>query len=236
MSEREQMVMNAFADLTDTLASDYDVGGFLHMLVERCCQVLHVATAGVVVEARDGTLRLAAATSEQMQRLEDAAIEHREGPCLDAYREVGQVSAEDLSAEFGRWPNIAPLAVDMGLVAAHAFPLRLRDDCIGALNLYRAAPGSLRGEDVRIAQAFADVAAIGILHERKVAEAEERADQLQHALDSRIVIEQAKGMLSARAGISPRQAFERIRTHARSRSEKVGDVCRQVIDEGLDPD
>lgn len=235
-SGREQQVTETFIELADTLASDYEIGEFLHTLVERCAEILQVSTAGVVIESRAGTLRLAAATSDEMEALEDAEIDHGEGPCLDAYRRGEAVSAGDLRDELGRWPNIVPLALDMGLLAVHAFPLRLREDRIGALNLYRDSPGAFHADDVRLAQALADVAAIGILQERKVRAAEERADQLQHALDSRVVIEQAKGVLAERAGISPAEAFERLRRHARNRSEKVSDVCRLVIDTGFAPD
>lgn len=237
MLEREQLVVNTFIDLADTLTSDFQMGEFLQMLVERCAGVLDVSTGGVVIESRDGALRLAAATSDDMEALEDAEINHQEGPCLDAYRNVRQVSADDLSAaELGRWPNIAPLAVEMGLVAVHAFPLRWRGDCIGALNLYRKAPGAFEGDDVRLAQAFADVAAIGILQERRVGEAERRSDQLQHALDSRVVIEQAKGLLAGRLSITPEEAFQRLRAHARARNEKIGVICRGVIEDDFVPD
>lgn len=236
MAEREQLVMNTFIDLADTLASDYEVGEFLFMLVERCAEVLEVSTAGVLIESADGTLRLAAATSDQMRTLEDAEIEHREGPCLEAYEREVQVSVDDLAAEYGRWPKIAPLAVDMGLVAVHAFPLALRNDCIGALNLYRKSAGAFEGDDVRLAQAFADVAAIGILQRRKVTAAEDRAVHLQRALDSLVIIEQAKGVLAERADVSPEEAFQRIRRYARSHSTKVREVCDRVIHSELLPE
>lgn len=236
MPEREQMVMDTFIDLADTLSRDYDVADFLHMLVQRCADVLKVSTAGVVIESPDRTLRLAAATSDDMDTLEHAEIDHGQGPCLDAYRRAEQVTADDLTDEFGRWPDIAPLAVDMGLLAVYAFPIRLRDDCIGALNLYRETTDGFKEDDVRLAQAFADVAAIGILQQRTVAAAEERADQLQHALDSRIVIEQAKGMLAERTEVSTEEAFQRIRRYARSHHQKVGDVCQRVISTDFVPD
>lgn len=231
-SRREQQVTETFIELADTLASDYEIGEFLHTLVERCAEILRVSTAGVVIESRAGTLRLAAATSDEMEALEDAEIDHGEGPCLDAHRHGEAVSAGDLRDELGRWPNIVPLALDMGLLAVHAFPLRLRQDRIGALNLYRDSTGAFHADDVRLAQAMADVAAIGILQERKVSAAEERADQLQHALDSRVVIEQAKGVLAERAGISPAEAFERIRRHARSNHMTVRATAQAVVENG----
>ena len=236
MGGRDGLVRETFIELADTLASGFDLGDFLHLLVDRCEEVLDVSTGGVLLESPDGTLRLAAATSEQMEELEHAEISHSEGPCFDAYRHGEQVVADDLLTAFGRWPKVAPLAVDMGLRAAHAFPLRLRDDRIGALNLYRDAPGAFPDDDIRLAQALADVAAIGILSERRIHAAEERAAQLQHALDSRVIIEQAKGVLAERAGISADDAFQRLRMHARRRGERISVVCRLVVETGFVPD
>ncbi|MBW3659048.1 MAG: GAF and ANTAR domain-containing protein [Actinobacteria bacterium] len=228
MARREQLVMDTFVELADTLASDYDIADFLHMLVERCQDILEVTAGGVLVEGPEGRLRLATATSERMQRLEQAELDYEEGPCLDAYRGVTQVLAEDLREHADRWPNMLPHALDQGLLAAFAFPLRLRGDCIGALNLYRDEPGGFEEEDVRLGQAFGDVAAIGILQQRKVADAERRAEQLQHALDSRVVIEQAKGVVSERHGVPLPEAFGLLRGESRNSNRKLRDVCAAV--------
>lgn len=205
MGQHDQLVRDTFVDLADTLVSDYDVGEFLHLLVQRCEDVLSVTTCGVLVEAPEGVLHLAAATSDQMHRLEQAEIDMKDGPCFEAYRRVELVVSQDLREERQRWPEVVDQALDMGLLpgvtpwrsatmplacsitirasrtcwscsarclarvtlrscmAAYAFPLRLRDDCIGALNLYRDEPGAFEDDDVRLAQAFADVATIGIL-------------------------------------------------------------------------
>lgn len=227
---REQLVRDTFVDLADTLAADYDIGELLHMLVERCEMILKADTGGVTLEDSDGALRVAAATSEQMRSLEDAELEFDEGPCLDAYRHVSQVMAEDLRKEDERWPHVAAHAVDQGLLAVVAFPLRLRGDCIGAMNLYREDPGGFDDDDVRLGQAFADVAAIGILQERKVTDSQRRADQLQTALNSRIIIEQAKGTVHERYGVDPEEAFRLLRRQARRSNRKLHDVCRDVID------
>lgn len=236
MAAREQLVLDTFVSLADTLSSEYDIADFLQLLVERCSEILHVATGGVLLEGPGGALRLAAATSEKMKVLEDLEISHEEGPCLDAYRHVKQILSEDLHDDYDRWPTIAPYAVDIGLVAVFAYPLQLRGDCIGALNLYRERPGSFHEDDVRLGQAFADVAAIGILQQRKVTDAQRRADQLQHALNSRVLIEQAKGALAARLDIPTDAAFERLRGYARSHNESIRFVSRRVLDEGFLPD
>ncbi len=234
MARSERTISETFVELADSLTSDYEVGDFLMLLVQRCAEVLDVTTAGLMLEAPDGVLRLAAGLTAEMVELEQLEIDNEDGPCHEAYRTGTPVVADDLdhSDAAERWPSIVGHMRDMGLRAVYAFPLRLRDDRLGALNLYRTAPGRFADDDIRLAQAFADVATIGILHERKLSDAELRSEQLQHALDSRVVIEQAKGIVSARSGISLGDAFELIRGHARSHNARVRDVARSVIDHG----
>lgn len=234
VANRDQHVRETFVELADTLASDYDVGEFLHLLVHRCQAILDLTTAGVLVETPEGDLRLAAATSAGMLRLARAEIDQRDGPCYEAYRRVAPVISQDLRKERERWPQVIEEALDLGARAAYAFPLRLRGDCIGALNLYRDVPGAFHDDDIQLGQAFADVATIGILQERKVDKAERRAEHLQHALDSRTLIEQAKGITAERQGIGVSEAFDRLRSHARSNNRKLRDVCRDVINGALD--
>ena len=234
-AHRERMVVDTIIELADTLASDYDVGDLLHMLVERCVAVLDVAAGGVLLEAADGHLRVAAATSGKITELEELEIEAGDGACLEAYQRARQVLCGDLREAQHRWPRAAPKAVDLGIIAVCTFPLRLRSDCIGSLCLYRESPGELRDDQLRLAQAFADVAAIGILQQRTLASGEQRAQQLQHALESRIIIEQAKGILAERHGITPNQAFRALRRHARHHQRKVRELAQQVVD-GAAPD
>lgn len=232
MPSREQLVMDTFVEMADTLASDYDIGDFLQTLIERCSVILEVETGGVLLEDPEGNLRLAAALSDSMRELEDLEIRLKQGPCLDAYQHVDQILAADLHKEHDRWPGVAPKAIAMGLRAAYAFPLRLRGDCIGAMNLYRERPGEFYDEDIRVAQAFADVATIGILQERKVSSAERRAQQLQGALASRVLVEQAKGIVAERYHVPLQEAFEAIRRHARSSNRKLREVCGEIVDGG----
>lgn len=227
---REQSVSDTFVELADTLASDYDVADFLHLLVERTKKILNVDVVGVLLEEEPGIPRLAAATSSKMQQLEEAEIELDEGPCITAYRDVEQVVAENLAEAHDRWPQVVPRALAMGLQAVYAFPLRLRGDCIGALNLYREQPGPFDDDDIRMAQAFADVAAIGVLQQRSIARAAERAEQLQGALNSRIVIEQAKGVIVAKSGVTPDEAFEMLRDNARNHRAKLHEVAAGVVE------
>lgn len=227
-------MVQTFVELADTLASDYDVGEFLQLLAHRCVDVLDATVGGVLLE-QGGELALAAATSDAMDKLERWELEQEEGPCYDAYRRVEQVVAPDLATASDRWPGFAPKATEMGLHAALAFPLRLRDDCIGALNLYLADRRPFGDEAVGVGQAFADVAAIGILQERAVSDAERRAGQLQQALTSRLVIEQAKGILAERYGIGLEEAFDALRRFSRAHRVKVHDVARRITtNEGMD--
>jgi transcriptional regulator with GAF, ATPase, and Fis domain len=231
---RERLVLDTFTQLADTLAADYDIGEFLQMLVERCADVLEVTTGGVLLEAAEGELRLGAATSDKMKELEDLEIAAEEGPCIEAYRTCTQVLCADLREAEHRWPKAAPKAVEIGLLAVCAFPMRLRNNTIGALNLYRESTGEFREEDIRLAQAFADIGTIGILHQRKIEDAERRAEQLQSALESRVLVEQANGIVAERYGMSTQRAFEAIRKHARNTNRKLREVCEEIV-AGGDP-
>ncbi len=231
---REQRMLDTFVVLADSLAGDYDVTDFLQLLLERCGELLDVTTAGVLLEGPERHLHLAVALTADMEDLEQAEIDNEDGPCHEAYRTGKPVLVNDLdhSDVALRWPTVIDRLQTMGLKSVCALPIRLRDDRIGALNLYRDVPGSFADDDVRLGQAFADVAAIGILQERKVTHAEGRTQQLQLALDSRIVIEQAKGVISAERGIPIGQAFDLLRRHARDNNRRLHDVAQSVVDEG----
>lgn len=231
--DRERSVSQLFIDLSDTLVSDFDLPAMLHSLVEGCAYVLAVDAAGVLLASSTDQLALSAASNEQMHVLELFELQARTGPCYSAYVDCAQVAVTDLETARDRWPEFVPRALELGFRSGYGFPLRLRGSAIGALNLFRESTEPLSEEDVHLAQSLADVATIGILQERSVSDAELRAEQLQYALDSRVLIEQAKGMLAERLGIEPATAFERIRTHARSRNMKLREVCQQVVEEGL---
>lgn len=229
------LLLDTFVELADTLAGEYEVGDLLQFLVDRCTQLLLADTAGVLLESPTSELpALAAATSQRMLDIEELEINLQQGPCLDAYRTGEQVLIGDIAQCHTRWPDFTPRIVELGMRSAYAFPLRLRGDRIGALNLYRTEPRAFAAHEVRLGQALADVAAVGILQERAVSEAERRAGQLQQALDSRVMIEQAKGMLAERQQIPPGDAFERLRRHARSNNMKLREVCRQLLDGDLE--
>ncbi len=219
-----------FVDLADTLVAEFDVIDFLHMLTDRSVSLLDRSAAGVVLADPRGELRVAAASSEEAGLIELFQLQNDQGPCLDCFRTGHPVTAADLATAGQRWPRFAAAAVQAGFQAVNAVPMRLRDEVIGALNLFGAEPRPLGEQDMRIGQALADVATIGLLQEQNVRRAETAAEQLQGALNSRVVIEQAKGRLAERLGVDMAEAFRLLRQHARDRNQRLTDVARHLID------
>jgi transcriptional regulator with GAF, ATPase, and Fis domain len=231
---REQLLTDAFVDLADTLVDDYDVLDFLHGLAAHCIALLDVDEAGLMLADPTGRLRVAASSTEQVRLLELFEVQHDEGPCFDCFTIGSSVTADDLGDESPRWPRFGPEALAMGFHSVVAVPLRLREQSIGALNLFRVSPGPLVDEDLSVAQALADVATIGILQERGARRRELLGRQLQGALTSRIVIEQAKGVIAEREGIHVDAAFELLRGYARRGGLALSEVAQQVVSRELE--
>jgi GAF domain-containing protein len=181
----------------------------------------------------DGQLRVMASSSEAMRFLELCEVQAQEGPCFDSYNSGQAVVNQDLDAGNGRWPRFAPQALDTGFHSAHALPMRLRGTVIGALNLFRTDVGEMGSEDLEIAQAFADIATIGIFQHRASLEAQLLATQLTQVLNSRIMLEQAKGMVAERLGLDMEQSFAALRNHARNHNLRLSDVVQSVLDGSL---
>jgi GAF domain-containing protein len=226
---RETMLARTLVELADTLVADFDVVEVLTLLTDGCIDVLDVGAAGLMLVAPEGDLRVMAASSEAMRVLELLELQSQEGPCLDCYRTGQPVVNQDLATVNGRWPRFAAEALAAGFHSVHALPMRLRGTVIGALNLLHIEPGEMRHADIAAAQAMADVATIAILQHRATLEAQVINEQLNHALNSRIVIEQAKGMVAERAGLNMEQAFSMLRDHARNHNLRLVDVARDVI-------
>jgi hypothetical protein len=226
------LLSDTFIDLADTMVADFDVIDFLHLLTDRSVALLGASAAGVMLADPRGELRVAAASSEEAGLLELFQLQNDQGPCLDCFRTGRAVTATDLAGPAPRWPRFAEAAVRSGFATVEALPMRLRDQVIGALNLFRAAPGGLDPADLRIAQALADVATIGLLHERNVRRRETVAEQLQAALNSRVIIEQAKGKLAERLGIDMDRAFKMLRDYARNSNQHLTDVARDFVTAG----
>ena len=225
-----ELLSDTFVELADTMVADFDVIDFLHLLTDRSVALLAAGAAGVVLADPRGELRVAAASSEQAGLLELFQLQNDQGPCLECFRTGGAVTATDLAAPAPQWPRFAEAAARAGFRSVEALPMRLRDQVIGALNLFRAEPGPLDPADLRIGQALADVATIGLLHERNVRRRETVAEQLQGALNSRVVIEQAKGKLAERLSIDMDRAFKMLRDYARNSNQHLTDVARDFVD------
>jgi GAF domain-containing protein len=226
---REAVLARTLVELADTLVDDFDVVDLLIRLADRCVEVLDVQAAGIMLAASDGQLRVMASSSEAMRVLELFEIQAKEGPCLDSHRTALPVVNQDLAAGNGRWPRFASEALAAGFQSVHALPMRLRGSVIGALNLFRAGPGGLGTGDIAVAQAFADVATIAILQHRAAEEAQVVNEQLTHALNSRVVIEQSKGMIAERLGLDMERSVTTLRNHARNHNLRLADVANAVI-------
>ncbi len=225
---RERVLTEAFVSLADTLVTDYDVIDLLHRLCSDTVALLPVDAAGLMLSDQRGALRVVSSSTEQAHLVELFQLQANEGPCLDCFRTSQQVISADLGHE-PRWPRFVAHAREAGYRAVFALPLRLRSETIGGLNLFGSAPGALSGHELRVGQALADVATIGILQERAVRRQEVLAEQLQAALNSRVIIEQAKGILAERGQIDLAQAFTQLRSHARSRQQRLSDLARDVV-------
>lgn len=231
---REQQLLQAFVEMVDTFVDDYDVVEMLHRLTDRCVSLLGASAAGLLLADQRGGMQVVAASSERTHLLELLQLQTDEGPCLDAYRTGEIVQVDDLAAASARWPAFVPEALAEGFTSVQAVPLRLRKQVIGALNLFGRAAG-LGPRNLRVARALADTATIGILQERAVRRGEVLTEQLQRALNSRVVIEQAKGVLFHAGGVPMDQAFESLRTYSRSRNLRLTEVAEALAGNRLDP-
>ncbi|MFG2366395.1 ANTAR domain-containing protein [Streptomyces mirabilis] len=227
----QQLLAKTFVELADNLVADFDLIDFLRLLTDRCVGMLDASAAGVLLADRDGKLRVMAASDEQVRLLELFQLQNDEGPCLDCFRTGTPVIVPDLTREFARWPRFVTAAHRSGFGAVQALPMRLRDETVGALNLFRATPGPFDLAATPLAQALADVATISLLQQRSSRRSTVLNEQLQTALNSRVLIEQAKGKLAERRGIDMEQAFTALRGYARSHNRRLSDVARAFIDD-----
>ena len=224
-----ELLSATFVDLADTLVGDFDVIDFLQMLTDRSVTLLAASAAGVVLADPRGELEVAAASSEAAELIELFQLRNDQGPCLDCFRTGQPVTVMDLIAPVQRWPRFAAAARQAGFRAVQAVPMRLRDQVIGALNLFHVAAGLPGPTELGIGQALADVATIGLLQERSVRRAEAVAGELQGVLSSRVVIEQAKGMLAERVDVDMDEAFQLLRSLARDNNQRLTEVALNLI-------
>jgi hypothetical protein len=226
---RESLLLETFVTLADSLVVGFDTLDLLQVLVEKCTTLFDAADAGIILANVHGDLEVISSTSERSRLIGLLQLGIDEGPCVEAYRTSAVVSVVDLAEMESRWPRFAEAARESGYASVHAIPLRLRGTALGSLNLFRESTGRLNESDAVAAQALSDVATISILQERALRETDLARDQLQRALDSRVVIEQAKGVVSYTHDLDMDEAFRRIRDYARSNQLRLSDVARAVV-------
>jgi GAF domain-containing protein len=232
---REQRIVQTFVELAGTMVDDFDVIEFLHLVAERCVELLDCTEAGVLLADAAGRLRVMASSSQRADTLDLLQSQNDEGPCYECFIRGEAVASENLAEDRARWPTFAPAALAREFRSVQAVPMRVRGETVGALNLFRAAPGALEARDLPLGQGMADVAAVALIQARTVRESRGVVEQLQGALTSRVVIEQAKGVFAEHARIGVEAAFIRMRTYARANNLKLIDVARSLIDGRLDP-
>lgn len=226
---RDERLLQTFAMLADTLVDDYDVVDMLQSLVEACRDLLETSAAGILLADHAGELELVTSTSEASVLVETMQLSAQAGPCIESYQSGMPISVPSIEEVGPEWSAFRRSALEQGFHSAEAIPLRLRDVTIGTLNLLRTETGTPPASDMIAARAFADVATIGILHERSLRESELLSQQLQYALNSRVVIEQAKGVVSFTNGVPIDESFELIRHYARSHGLTVTDVANRLV-------
>ena len=220
--------------MADTLIENEGLAEFPTWLVERCVELLGAAEVGILLADADGTLRVVASSSERMHVIELFEIQNQQGPCLDCYRTGEPVLNVSLLGT-NRWPRFAPMARATGYRMVHALPLRHREQIIGVINIFHDTDRQLSHPEAELTQALADVATISILQNRALRDARDLADQLQHALRSRVALEQAKGVVAERLKVDILHAFTLLRNHARSHNQQLSDIAHRIITGALSP-
>lgn len=230
---RQALTATTFVEIVDTLVGDFDVVEVLTVLTSRCVELLDAAAAGILLADADGHLRVIGASTEQIELLELFQIQNDQGPCLDCFRTGAVVANTDLESG-SPWPQFAAESVSGGFPSVCAVPLRLKDFILGCLNLFMSEAVPLAAGDIALAQALADVASIAIVQDQANRDAAIREGQLQHALDSRIAIEQAKGVIAERSGVGMDEAFSRLRHYSRNTNQGLTDVAAGVVGGTID--
>lgn len=233
MTTRAERVSAAFVRIADTLVADYDVLDLLHVLVDVTVDLLDVTAAGLLLADPRGDLQVVASTSEESELVEVLQLRAGEGPCFECYRTGTPIIVEDIASLDGQWPEFRAAALSQEFRSVQTLPMRVQGKTIGAMGLFRREPGKMSGEDSAIGQALANVATVGILQERTLRESMLINEQLQRALNSRVFIEQAKGVIAYRSGVNMEEAFRRLRSFARSNNQSLQETAAQVINQSL---
>ncbi|MFC6156982.1 GAF and ANTAR domain-containing protein [Kribbella jiaozuonensis] len=231
MTAIDRRVREVFIELSDTLVDDFDIIEFLDRLAMRCSELLGVSACGIVLADHHGVLNLVAASSEEARLVELTQLQTLEGPCLDAFTSGRPVQYADLwdDTARSRWPRFTAATIDAGYRSVQALPMRLRDNVLGAVNLLSTSTGTLSTDTITLGQALADAATIGIVHQRALARQELVTEQLQMALNSRVLIEQAKGFLTHSLSVDVDEAFAVLRRYARANNRRLTEVADDIV-------
>ncbi|QNG38588.1 GAF and ANTAR domain-containing protein [Geodermatophilaceae bacterium NBWT11] len=229
MDTREDLIADAFVELADCLVDDFEVTDLLHRLIDHALVLLDADAAGIMLADAHGQLQVVASNSHAVEMLELFELQADSGPCVDCFRTGEAVTPPDLATVRSWWPTFAPRVEALGFASAQAIPMRLRSDVIGALNIFRTREGALVDRDLKLGRALADVATVALISDRTITARQLVADQLQEALNSRVVLEQAKGMLAQQAGVSVEEAFTVMRTYARRSGRGLREVAADVV-------
>jgi GAF domain-containing protein len=224
-----ERISEMFVEFADTLVEEFDLIEFLQMVTTGASELVGSAAAGLLLVDPQGQLQFMAASDERTELLELFQVQADEGPCQDCFHGGVPVVNADLRDASDRWPLFAPRAVLAGFRSVHAFPLRLRQEVIGALNMFSTDVGRMDPDDVRTVQALADVATIGLLQERAVQRGVALSEQLQGALNSRVIIEQAKGAIAQSRGCTVDEAFIILRGYCRKNHLRLSAVAQTVV-------
>ncbi|QWF85185.1 GAF and ANTAR domain-containing protein [Amycolatopsis sp. CA-230715] len=230
----EQRLMDTFVELADTLTDDFDAIDFLHLLTDRCVELLEVDAAGLLLTSSRGELQLVASSNESARVLELFQLQSSEGPCIEAFHSKNAVTWPDLSSAGTRWPRFARKALSVDFRSVLALPMQLRSEVVGVLNLFRSSTGHLEPAELRSAKAMVDVATISLLQARAIRRHELLVEQLETALTSRVIIEQAKGFIAERLGVEMGEAFAVLRRFARNNRRTLADVSSAVVTRAVD--
>lgn len=233
-SSRETKIINAFMKVSDTLIADFDIVDLLHTLVEECVGLVETDAGGLMLADPLGELQLVASSSEQADFVEVMQLTAGDGPCVDCFMTGTAVAVADIDKSGEQWPAFRTAALGQGFRSLYATPLRLRGKIIGTINLFSTSVGELNSRDAAVVQALADVATISIMQERLVRESNIVAEQLQRALDSRVLIEQAKGVISQLGSMDMEDAFQALRSYARRNNLSLRLVAEAVTDRTID--
>ena len=234
---REQLLSRAFVRLADTLVDDYDIIDLLDRLVGYSVELLTADAAGILLVDSQQALQVVASSHEDANVMELLQLQSDQGPCMECFSTGEAVSVPDLADVGGRWPVFVAAVAERGVYrSVHALPLRLRGETIGTMNLFHGQSGILPAADLVLGQALADVATIGILSERAIRSREVVAEQLQTALNHRMIIEQAKGVLAHQGNLTMAAAFDRLRRYARNHNARLSEVARKVVETDLAAD